>query len=55
MAESERIKSFIDRLQNKIIEYRKRLDKRQEMLGIVFYLHKVRKRNEKDRQKESIR
>ena len=28
MAESERIKSFIDRLQNKIIEYRKRLDKR---------------------------
>ena len=28
MAESERIKSFIDRLQNKIIEHRKRLDKR---------------------------
>lgn len=28
MAESERIKSFIDRFQNEIIEYRKRLDKR---------------------------
>ena len=28
MAESERIKPFIDRLQNEIIEYRKRLDKR---------------------------
>ena len=28
MAESERIKSFIDRLQNEIIEHRKRLDKR---------------------------
>ena len=28
MAELERIKSFIDRLQNEIIEHRKRLDKR---------------------------
>ena len=33
MAELERIKSFIDRIQNEIIEYRKRLDKRSGNVG----------------------